>query len=123
MLGFQPAGEDRRRQAGGLEQDPVELRDDELRQDDAGLIGQQVIERFVLPDPAGRLDEAGGEHVLQVGDLHHRNRWRRKEPATSVLVTTARILLVAAKVQTVARGGEAIRAMSLHRPVGQALTG
>ena len=53
------------------QQHPVDAAEGQVGQDGAGLVLQQIGQGLVVAQPAGRLDHAGHEHVLEVGGLAH----------------------------------------------------
>ena len=79
LLGLEPAGEERGGQVAGHQEDPVQLGEGQVGQDGARLVGQQVGQRLVRAELAGRLDHAGHEHVLEVVGLAHDDGQRREE--------------------------------------------
>ena len=79
LVGLEPAAEERRGQVADGQQNLVEAGEGQVRQDQPGLVGQQVAERLVRGEPAGRLDDAGDQHVLEVMGLAHDDGQRREQ--------------------------------------------
>ena len=80
LVGIEPAGEERCGDVAGGEEDPVELGEGQVGQDHPGLVGQQVGQGRVRPQPPRRLDHAGHEHVLEVLGLAHGDGQGRGQP-------------------------------------------
>ena len=80
LLGLEPPGEERGAQVARHLHDLVETAERDVGQDGAGFVLEEVGQRLVPAEPAGRLDHAGHQHVLEVGGLAHGDGQGREEP-------------------------------------------
>ncbi len=79
LIRREPAGEERRREVAGHEEDPVQVGEGEMAQDHTGLVQQQIGQGGMRAEPAGGFDHAGHEDILEIGGFAHDDGQRREQ--------------------------------------------
>ena len=125
LLGLEPPGEERRAQVARHPHDLVEAAEGDVGQDGAGFVLEQVGQRLVPAEPAGRLDHARHQHVLQVAGLAHGDGQGREEPGHLRLDDGGQDSLLAPGERPVGRGpGQSSGTGDVvHRGLGDPLAG
>ena len=80
LLGLEPPAEERGDEGARRHEDPVHLGEGQVREDDLGLVLEQVGQRPVGREAPGGLDHPGDQHVLEVVGLPHDHGQGGEEP-------------------------------------------